>query len=100
MAEDSCCHAGPLKGIFQSNHRFPRFVIPPAVLKSTFQPTFDSEESMKSRTTAALIIAAIVCLCALTASAQTKPDFSGACKMNKEKSKFANVGPDAILIKI
>jgi len=55
---------------------------------------------MKSRTTAALIIAAIVCLCALTASAQTKPDFSGAWKMNKEKSKFANVAPDAILIKI
>jgi hypothetical protein len=55
---------------------------------------------MKFRTGAALIIAAIVCLCALTASAQTKPDFSGAWKMNKEKSKFANVGPDAILIKM
>jgi hypothetical protein len=56
---------------------------------------------MKSRTSAALIIAAIACLCALTASAQTKPDFSGAWKLNKEKSKFAGSGgPDAILIKI
>jgi hypothetical protein len=56
---------------------------------------------MKSRTSAALIIAAIVCLCALTASAQTKPDFSGSWKMNKEKSKFSgNGGPDALLIKI
>jgi hypothetical protein len=55
---------------------------------------------MKSRTGAALIIAAIVCLCALTASAQTKPDFSGAWKMNKEKSKFAGDGPNGILIKI
>ena len=56
---------------------------------------------MKFRTGAALMIAAIVCFCALTANAQTKPDFSGAWKMNKEKSKFAgNGGPDAILIKI
>lgn len=56
---------------------------------------------MKSRTSAALIIAVIVCLCALTASAQTKPDFSGSWKLNKEKSKFAgNGGPDAIVIKI
>lgn len=55
---------------------------------------------MKSRASAALMIAAIVCICALTASAQTKPDFSGAWKMNREKSKFAGVGPDAILIKI
>jgi hypothetical protein len=56
---------------------------------------------MKSRTSAALIIAVIVCLCALTASAQTKPDFSGSWKLNKEKSKFeGNGGPDAILIKI
>jgi hypothetical protein len=55
---------------------------------------------MQSRTSAALIIAAFVCLCALTVSAQTRPDFSGAWKMNKEKSKFADGGPDAILIKI
>lgn len=55
---------------------------------------------MKSRTGAALITVAIACLCALTASAQTKPDFSGAWKMNKEKSKFAGDGPDAILIKV
>jgi hypothetical protein len=59
------------------------------------------EDPMKFRTGAALMIAAIVCLCALTANAQTKPDFSGSWKMNKEKSKFAgNGGPDAILIKI
>jgi hypothetical protein len=56
---------------------------------------------MKSRTSAALIIAAIICLCALTAAAQTKPDFSGVWKMNKEKSKFASdEGPSGLLIKI
>jgi hypothetical protein len=55
---------------------------------------------MKSRISAALMIAAIVCLCASIAGAQTKPDFSGAWKMNREKSKFADGGPDAIMIKI
>jgi hypothetical protein len=55
---------------------------------------------MKSKTIAAPMIAAIVCLCASIASAQTKPDFSGTWKMNREKSKFERGGPDAILIKI
>src|SRR5215475_13132029 len=55
---------------------------------------------MKSRTSAALMIAAIVCLCASIVSAQTKPDFSGVWKMNREKSKFVKSGPDAILIQI
>jgi hypothetical protein len=55
---------------------------------------------MKSRTGAALMIAAIICLCASITAAQTKPDFSGAWKMNREKSKFADGGPNAILIKI
>ena len=55
---------------------------------------------MKSRNFAALMIAAIVCVCASIASAQTKPDFSGTWKMNREKSKFERGGPDAILIKI
>ena len=55
---------------------------------------------MKSRTGAALMIAAIICLCASIAAAQTKPDFSGSWKMNREKSKFADGGPNAILIKI
>ncbi len=55
---------------------------------------------MKSRTNAALIIAAIVCLCASIAGAQNKPNFSGAWKMNPQKSKFAGGGPDNILIKI
>jgi len=55
---------------------------------------------MKSRNLAALMIAAIVCVCASIASAQTKPDFSGSWKMNREKSKFAGGGPDSILIKI
>ena len=55
---------------------------------------------MKSRTGAALMIAAIICLCASIAAAQTKPDLSGAWKMNREKSKFADGGPNAILIKI
>jgi hypothetical protein len=55
---------------------------------------------MKPKTSAALIIAVIVCLYASIATAQTKPNFSGAWKMNPEKSKFADGGPDAILIKI
>jgi hypothetical protein len=55
---------------------------------------------MKSRNLAALMIAAIVCVCASIASAQTKPDFSGTWKMNLEKSKFAGGGPDNLLIKI
>jgi hypothetical protein len=55
---------------------------------------------MKSRTIAGLMIAAIVCVCATIASAQTKPDFSGTWKMNREKSKFAGGGPDSLLIKI
>ena len=55
---------------------------------------------MKLRNCAALMIAAIVCLYASIAGAQTKPDFSGTWKMNREKSKFERGGPDAILIKI
>jgi hypothetical protein len=55
---------------------------------------------MKSRNLAALMIAAVVCLCASIASAQTKPDFSGTWKLNREKSKFAGGGPDNLLIKI
>ncbi len=55
---------------------------------------------MKSRTSAALLIAAIVCLCASIAAAQTKPNLSGSWKMNSQKSKFADGGPDGILIKI
>jgi hypothetical protein len=55
---------------------------------------------MKSRIGTALIITTIVCLVASVASAQTKPNFSGAWKMNREKSKFSGGGPDAVLIKI
>ncbi len=55
---------------------------------------------MKSRTGVALMIAVIVCLCASIAAAQTKPDFSGSWKMNREKSKFADGGPDNLLIKV
>jgi len=55
---------------------------------------------MKLRNIAAFMITAIVCLCALIVAAQTKPDFTGSWKMNREKSKFERGGPDAILIKI
>ena len=55
---------------------------------------------MKLRNIAAFMITTIVCLCALIAAAQTKPDFTGSWKMNREKSKFERGGPDAILIKI
>jgi hypothetical protein len=55
---------------------------------------------MKLRISAALMIAAIVCLCGSIAAAQTKPDFSGSWKMNREKSKFERGGPDDLLIKI
>jgi hypothetical protein len=43
---------------------------------------------MKTRTGAALMVAAIGCLCVSIAWAQTKPNFSGTWKMNREKSKF------------
>ena len=43
---------------------------------------------MKTRTRAALMIVASFCFCSSIISAQTKPDFSGAWKMNREKSKF------------
>jgi hypothetical protein len=55
---------------------------------------------MKLRNIAAFMIAAIVCLCASIAAAQTKPDFSGTWKMNREKSKFERGGPESLLIKI
>jgi hypothetical protein len=55
---------------------------------------------MKLRNIAAFMITTIVCLCASMAAAQTKPDFSGSWKMNREKSKFARGGPEGILIKI
>src|SRR5262245_61183804 len=55
---------------------------------------------MKHKTTAALIIAAILLFYAAIAGAQTKPNLSGSWKMNAEKSHFADGGPDAILIKI
>src|SRR5262249_39141683 len=82
------------------NHAFQHFVIPRVTSKSTFQSTFKGEEPMKSRTSATLIIVAVVCICALIAGAQTKPNLSGVWKMNAQKSKFANGGPDNILIKI
>src|SRR5262245_42715257 len=72
----------------------------PARLKSTFQKKFNPEEPMKSRTGAALMIAAFVCLGALIAAAQTKPNLSGSWKLNREKSKFAGGGPDNLSIKI
>ena len=43
---------------------------------------------MKTRTLAALMIAASFCFCSSIIAAQTKPDFSGVWKMNREKSKF------------
>ncbi|MGH9850979.1 MAG: hypothetical protein ACREBD_14170 [Blastocatellia bacterium] len=55
---------------------------------------------MRSRTGVALMIAAIVCFCASIAGAQTKPNFSGTWKLNREKSKFTGGGPDNLSIKI
>jgi len=55
---------------------------------------------MKSRTGVALMIVAIVCLGALIAVAQTKPNLSGSWKLNREKSKFVGGGPDNLMIKI
>ena len=45
---------------------------------------------MKTRTIATLTLmtAVILCLCASIAAAQNKPNFSGAWKLNLEKSKF------------
>ncbi len=55
---------------------------------------------MKSGARATLMILSIVCIFVLIATAQTKPNFSGEWKMNPQKSKFADGGPDAITIKI
>jgi len=55
---------------------------------------------MKSRTSAALMLAAIVCFCASIATAQTKPNFTGTWKMNPAKSKFEGGGPSGITAKI
>lgn len=55
---------------------------------------------MKLRNIAAFMITTIVCLCALIAAAQTKPDFTGSWKLNREKSKFERGGPEDLLIKI
>ena len=43
---------------------------------------------MKTRTRGGLMIAASFCFCFSSIAAQTKPDFSGVWKMNREKSKF------------
>src|SRR5262245_20415795 len=55
---------------------------------------------MRSRTSAALMIAAIICLCASIATAQTKPNVTGTWKMNPSKSKFEGGGPSGITAKI
>lgn len=57
---------------------------------------------MKTRINAKQFLAAFLMagLCALAATAQTKPDFSGTWKMDRAKSKFERGGPDAITIKI
>lgn len=55
---------------------------------------------MKSGISVALMIAVIFCLCASIATAQTKPNFSGAWKMNSAKSKFESGGPSGITTKI
>ncbi len=55
---------------------------------------------MRSRTSAALMIAAICCLCASITTAQTKPNFTGAWKINPAKSKFEGGGPSGIIAKI
>jgi hypothetical protein len=48
---------------------------------------------MKTRTRAALMIAASFCFCSSIIAAQTKPNFSGVWKMNREKSKFPAMFP-------
>jgi uncharacterized protein (DUF2147 family) len=65
-----------------------------------FNKLSTKEKSMKSRTIAAFVIALIICAHASIAAAQTKPNFSGEWKMNKEKSKFVEGGPDAVTIKM
>ena len=56
---------------------------------------------MKKRSNAKQLLTACLLtgLCALSAAAQAKPDFSGTWKMNPAKSKFERGGPDGITIK-
>src|SRR5262245_1541622 len=46
------------------------------------------------------IVMVFACLWAAFAVAQNKPNFTGSWKMNPQKSKFTNGGPEGILIKI
>jgi hypothetical protein len=56
---------------------------------------------MKSRSIPVItIVMLLACLWVAFATAQTKPNFTGAWKMNPQKSKFSGGGPDGILIKI
>src|SRR5215510_11809910 len=54
----------------------------------SFNQLSTREEPMKTRTRAALMVVASLCFCSSIILGQTKPDFSGAWKMNREKSKF------------
>src|SRR5215813_1313980 len=50
-------------------------------------------------TTRSLLTAFLLApLCALTAMAQTKPNFTGTWKLNIQKSKFAGDGPEGVTI--
>src|SRR5262249_61470398 len=50
-------------------------------------------------TTRSLLTAFLLApLCALTAMAQTKPNFTGTWKLNQQKSKFAGDGPEGVTI--
>jgi hypothetical protein len=57
---------------------------------------------MKTRINAKQLLAVclLAALCALAATAQTKPDFSGTWKMDPAKSKFERGGPNSITIKL
>lgn len=56
---------------------------------------------MKSRSILVFAAAMLIgCLYAAFAAAQAKPNFTGSWKMNPQKSKFTNGGPDNILIKV
>jgi hypothetical protein len=63
----------------------------PQLQNLSFDLDSTGEAFMKTRTSMALMILAIYCFCSSIAGTQTKPNFSGTWKMNREKSKFENL---------
>jgi hypothetical protein len=69
--------------------------------RTSVHTTTGQSSTLKTTSVLTLTIIAVIGLSAAIASAQTKPNFSGAWKMNREKSKFDGTdAPTGITLKI